>query len=91
MNLSIVIPCYNEIDNIPKLREELLPVVEQLSKSYVVEIVFVDDGSKDGTLKAIQENFEVDDIPQTSLVFRRHEANKGLGAALRTGFSAGDG
>jgi len=38
MNLSIVIPCYNEIDNIPKLREELLPVVEQLSKSYMERI-----------------------------------------------------
>jgi dolichol-phosphate mannosyltransferase len=88
MKLSIVIPCYNEIDNISKLREELLPVIEQLAASYVVEVVFVDDGSRDGTLQAIQENFKVDHIPHTSLVFKRHEINKGLGAALRTGFSA---
>lgn len=87
MKLSIVIPCYNEIDNIPKLRAELLPVIEQLAVSYEVEIVFVDDGSRDGTLAAIGENFKVDHIPKTSLVFKQHETNKGLGAALRTGFS----
>jgi dolichol-phosphate mannosyltransferase len=88
MKLSIVIPCYNEIDKIPKLREELLPIVEQLAASYQVEVVFVDDGSRDGTLAAIQENFKVDQIPQSYLVFKQHETNKGLGAALRTGFSA---
>jgi len=88
MKLSIVIPCYNEIDNIPKLHEELLPVVAQLSKTYLVEIIFVDDGSRDGTLEAIKENFKVDHLPQVSLAFRRHETNKGLGAALRTGFTA---
>lgn len=88
MKLSIVIPCYNEIDNIPKLRDELLPVVRLLAASYEVEVIFVDDGSRDGTLSAIQENIKIDLIPQTNLVFKQHETNKGLGAALRTGFAA---
>lgn len=50
--------------------------------------MFVDDGSSDGTLPAVQKNFKLDHIPRASLVFRRHETNRGLGAALRTGFSA---
>ena len=88
MKLSIVIPCYNEIENIPKLQDELLPVVYELAKDYLVEIIFVDDGCTDGTLEAIQSNVHVDPKSQISLVYRKHERNKGLGAALRTGFSA---
>jgi dolichol-phosphate mannosyltransferase len=88
MKLSIVIPCYNEVDNIQKLREELLPVVETLAKDYQVEIVFVDDGSTDGTLEAIQDLLKVEQMPNVIPVYRKHERNKGLGAALKTGFSA---
>ena len=88
MKLSIVIPCYNEVDNIQKLREELLPVVETLAKDYQVEIIFVDDGSTDGTLEAIQAQLKVEQIPNVIPVYKKHERNKGLGAALKTGFSA---
>ncbi len=88
MKLSIVIPCYNEVDNIQKLREELLPVVETLAKDYQVEIIFVDDGSSDGTLEAIQDQLKVEQIPNVTPVYKKHERNKGLGAALKTGFSS---
>jgi dolichol-phosphate mannosyltransferase len=87
MKLSIVIPCYNEVDNIHKLREELLPVVEKLAKDYQVEIIFVDDGSTDGTLEAIQNQLKVEQLPNVTPIYRKHERNKGLGAALKTGFS----
>jgi dolichol-phosphate mannosyltransferase len=88
MKLSIVIPCYNEVDNIQKLKAELLPVVESLAKDYQVEIVFVDDGSTDGTLDAIQSQLKVEQMANVTPVYRQHERNKGLGAALKTGFSA---
>jgi dolichol-phosphate mannosyltransferase len=88
MKLSIVIPCYNEVDNIQKLREELLQVVETLVKDYQVEIIFVDDGSTDGTLVAIQDQLKVEQIPNVLPVYIQHERNKGLGAALKTGFKA---
>ncbi len=88
MKLSIVIPCYNEVDNIQKLREELLPVVETLAKDYQVEIIFVDDGSTDGTLEAIKGQLKVEQIPNVLAVYRQHERNRGLGAALKTGFKA---
>ena len=88
MKLSIVIPCYNEVENIQKLEAELLPVVENLTKDYQVEVVFVDDGSTDGTLDAIRDQLKVDQMANVTPVYRQHERNKGLGAALKTGFSA---
>jgi dolichol-phosphate mannosyltransferase len=91
MDLSIIIPCYNEVDNISKIREEFLPVASELARTQAVEIVFVDDGSTDGTLQVLKENFDtLQDLP-VEVRFERHETNRGLGAALRTGFSAARG
>ena len=57
MDLSIIIPCYNEVDNIPKLEREFVPVVAELARSCSVEVVFVDDGCTDGTVEALQKAF----------------------------------
>ena len=46
MDLSIVVPLYNERDNLAPLHRELTQVLEPLRQSY--EILFVDDGSGDG-------------------------------------------
>ena len=52
--LSVVIPAYNEAEAIPKLFAALQPVAEQATKgSY--EIIFVDDGSADGTTEAVRQ------------------------------------
>jgi dolichol-phosphate mannosyltransferase len=83
MDLSIVIPCCNEAENVGLLERELLPVVEQLRRDCAVEIVFVDDGSSDGTGDLLERRFGGD--PLVRVV--RHERNRGLGAALRTGFA----
>lgn len=99
MRLSIVIPCYNEVDSIPKLGEELVPVLEQLAgddgpdnwAEPRVEVVFVDDGSQDGTLASLQERIGQRRLAGVSFRFERHPTNRGLGAALRTGFSAASG
>jgi dolichol-phosphate mannosyltransferase len=91
MDLSILIPCYNEIDNVPKLQQEFLPVAKDLAAHFTMEVVFVDDGSRDGTLAALKEVFgETQDLP-FSVQFARHAVNRGLGAALRTGFSIAQG
>ncbi|MEG1729557.1 MAG: glycosyltransferase family 2 protein [Bacteroidaceae bacterium] len=50
---SVVIPCYNEAENILVLYEQLLMVFMDLGVTY--ECVFVDDGSDDGTLDIIKE------------------------------------
>jgi len=52
-NLNIVIPLYNEEENIAKLHERLMGVMAKLSISW--EIIFVDDGSSDNTLKILEE------------------------------------
>ncbi|GJD48213.1 putative glycosyltransferase [Methylobacterium crusticola] len=51
VDLSVVIPVYNESANVEPLLARLLPVLERLTPSY--EVVFVDDGSQDGTAAAI--------------------------------------
>ncbi len=53
INLSIVVPCYNEESNIAKLFNELNKVINTLDFS--CEVIFVDDGSKDDTFKEIEK------------------------------------
>jgi dolichol-phosphate mannosyltransferase len=91
MDLSIIVPCYNEVENIPKIKRELLPVVAELAKGSSVEIVFVDDGSRDGTWQALNDAFGDGSASQITIRFERHEVNRGLGAAIRTGFAAARG
>ncbi len=89
MCISIVVPFCNEIGSVGKVRSELLPVAVQLTREGPVELVLVDDGSTDGSAeafrKALQPGAGVD------IRFERHESNRGLGAALRTGFAASRG
>jgi glycosyltransferase involved in cell wall biosynthesis/Tfp pilus assembly protein PilF len=78
--LSIVIPIYNEKENIPRLYAELIEVLQQLREAY--EIIFIDDGSNDGSkheLTAIAEN----DYNVRVIQFRR---NYGQTAAINAGF-----
>lgn len=83
MKLSIVIPCYNEINTIETLINKVLAVRLDSDK----EIVVVDDDSKDGTREYLASLKGINGI---KVVF--HEKNQGKGAALRTGFAhaAGD-
>ena len=75
--VSIVIPCYNEQAGLGPLLDTLDTTLRGSSVKY--EYVVVDDGSSDGTAEiAAREN----------LVVRRHEVNRGYGAALKTGIRA---
>ncbi len=49
--LSVVIPCYNEIRVLPLLEERLLSTLEALGMAW--EVVFVDDGSRDGSYERL--------------------------------------
>jgi dolichol-phosphate mannosyltransferase len=92
MDLSIVIPCYNEVENVPKLQEEFLPVALELAQTRSVEVVFVDDGCTDGTWEALHDAFgEGAGLPGIAFQFERHSVNRGLGAAIRTGLAAARG
>lgn len=92
MDLAIIIPCYNEAGNVPKIRDEFFPVVAKLAQTQSVEVIFVDDGSSDGTYRALLEAFgHADYLPGVTIKFEQHPVNRGLGAALRTGFMASQG
>jgi dolichol-phosphate mannosyltransferase len=88
MDVSIVIPCCNEEDSIPQLVTRLFPVVEELRRDRSVEIVFVDDGSTDATYRELV-GISAD---RSEIKIVQHPINRGLGAALHTGFAnaAGD-
>jgi dolichol-phosphate mannosyltransferase len=83
--LSVIVPCYNEEGNIPRLRNELFPVLERLQIPF--EVVLVDDGSRDGTAGLLEALSK--ERPETRVL--RHGSNRGLGAAIRTGISAARG
>lgn len=51
--ISVMVPCYNEEESLPLFRAEICRVMGQMPK-YDFEVIFVDDGSKDGTLAAIR-------------------------------------
>ena len=52
MEYSIIIPAYNEEQNVNELYSRLKPVLRQLKKSH--EIIFIDDGSTDNTYKELE-------------------------------------
>jgi glycosyltransferase involved in cell wall biosynthesis len=54
MKLSLIIPCYNEEAALPFIYDELVKVSASLS-SYEIEYLFINDGSKDGTLAKLKE------------------------------------
>ena len=52
---SCVVPCYNEESAIPYYYREMLGIMEQLKEELEFELVFIDDGSSDGTLEMLQQ------------------------------------
>ena len=78
--ISIVIPCYNEINTIDSIIDAVLK--SPIDKK---EIIVVDDYSTDGTREKLKNLIEPLGIVSKILY---HEVNQGKGAALRTGISA---
>src|ERR1044071_5785499 len=85
MELSVVIPVYNEEENIEPLMREIHGVLGPLGKTY--EIVAVDDGSKDGTFTVLRKIRCM--LPIVKAV--RLKRNFGQTAALAAGLAYADG
>lgn len=81
IELSIIIPVYNEQDNIAVLSQE---IINCLNTNFCFEIIFIDDGSKDETVSRIQEQMQAD--KRVKLV--RHSRNFGQSIALVSGAKA---
>lgn len=52
--ISVMVPCFNEEESLPLFREEIMRVMATMPE-YAFEVIFADDGSKDGTLKLLRE------------------------------------
>lgn len=80
MNISLVIPLLNEKESLPELTAWIEKVMKENNFSY--EIIFVDDGSKDGSWQTIEELHTKNNCVK-GIKFRR---NYGKSAALNEGF-----
>lgn len=52
--ITLLVPCYNEQEALPLFYEEINRILKELEEKYDFEILFVNDGSKDGTLEIIK-------------------------------------
>lgn len=77
--LHILIPVYNESAQIQEVLDRLRIVMSRLTEPY--EIIVVDDGSTDGSADIVIRNQS-----GPSPILLRHETNRGVSAAFRTGF-----
>ena len=80
IDLSIMIPVYNEAENIDELLEQIHTAVKSLEKTY--EILIVDDGSTDGTWNRLVEKKKTD----SHIKLVRFRRNFGQTAAMQAGF-----
>ncbi|MBR1577480.1 MAG: glycosyltransferase family 2 protein [Bacteroidales bacterium] len=85
MDISVIIPAYNECESLPELSAWIARVMQEHGYSY--EVLFVDDGSTDGTWKVIQ-GLASEDSRIHGICFRR---NYGKSAALYCGFARAQG
>ncbi len=79
--LALIVPCFNEADVLEMFYEETSKVIDSIRADYRTELVFVDDGSRDDTLKIIKE-LAARDINVKFISFSR---NFGKEAAMLAG------
>ena len=81
--LSVVVPCYNEEEAVPIFYRETLKAIEPFKNELDIEFCFVDDGSKDGTLKSIKSLCDMDDRVHYVSFSRNFGKEAGLYAGLQ--------
>lgn len=84
--ISVVIPAFNEAENLPHLCREIKEVMKGITDNY--EIIIVNDGSSDGTEKAVENLFKEDSRHIVGIHFR---SNFGKASALKAGFGQAKG
>jgi dolichol-phosphate mannosyltransferase len=82
MKLSLIIPVFNESDCVAESAARLRSALVYLRATHNIEVILVDDGSRDDTAQLLKEAFA--EIPDVQII--SHDHNQGVGTALRTGF-----
>lgn len=85
--LSVIVPAYNEENTIQRILQKIGEV--ELMGGTQKEIIVVNDCSADNTERRVREFQE--QHPEMNIVYKKHEVNKGKGAALRTGIQSATG
>ena len=78
--ISIIVPCYNEQEALPFFHEEVSRVLKEIGEDY--ELLFVNDGSKDDTLKELKALSTKD----PHVIYLSFSRNFGKEAAMYAGF-----
>jgi len=86
MKLSLVVPCYNEAENVAAFQDAVIGAFEGCGYDY--EIIFVNDGSKDATLHNLRKIFKAQKCPVKVVSFSR---NFGKEAGIYAGMKEADG
>lgn len=82
MSVSVVVPIYNEVENLPLLHQAVTQVMQSLDRPY--ELILVNDGSRDGSTQELERLAQLD--PHVKVIeFRR---NYGQTAAMQAGIQA---
>ena len=58
VGISIIVPVFNEAEVLPEFHSRIMPVLESLEESF--ELLFVDDGSRDGSVEIVSEFADTD-------------------------------
>ena len=81
--ISIIIPLYNEAENVEHYGENLFPVIDAIAKKTgeTFEFILVDDGSRDDTVARLRRVA----VARPDVKVLEHGVNRGMGNAIRTG------
>ena len=86
MKLSLVVPCFNEAENVAAFQEAAMEAFQDCGYNY--EIIFVDDGSRDATLYNLKKMYKKQECPVKVVSFSR---NFGKESAIYAGIQQSDG
>ncbi|TDN94957.1 glycosyltransferase involved in cell wall biosynthesis [Salegentibacter sp. 24] len=81
---TIIVPIYNELDNLDRLSSTLLDYIKKASKK--TKVLFINDGSTDGSQQALEDICE----KQEFFGYLSFKKNRGLSTALKAGFDQVD-
>jgi dolichol-phosphate mannosyltransferase len=84
--ISVIIPLYNERENVIHYNEDLFSVIEDIARTTNEKFhyIFVDDGSKDDTVKQLRKITE----NRSDVTIVEHGVNRGMGNAIKTGLAS---
>jgi glycosyltransferase involved in cell wall biosynthesis len=88
LTLSVVIPLFNEVESLPLLHAALTETISGLTNYREYELIFVNDGSNDGSDRVLQDLFERD--PHVKVIHFRRNFGKSAGLAAGFRMASGD-